>query len=67
MIFRLQYLTLRMERAPILLLELDISAPNEEEAVKQARIGIWPDEASGWRLVDLDGFEIACLFSAGGK
>ena len=67
MLFRLQCIAVRLGRAPILLLELDISAPNVEEAVKQAREGIWPGEASGWRLVDLDGVEIASVIGAGGQ
>ena len=59
MIFRLQYLTLDQDRIPFVSDEIDLPAPDADEAVSKARVRDWPDKAIGWRIVDLDGEEIA--------
>ena len=64
MIFLLQYLDLKANHAPSVLREVDLVAPNTDEAVAQARERRWPDNASSWRLVDMEGREIASAVRA---
>ena len=57
--FRLIYFTLGSDNAPYLLDERNREAQDADDAVSQARGFAWPDKSIGWRLVDVDGSEIA--------
>ena len=57
--FRLQYLGFSPDYTPGVLWEHELSAPEIVEAVRQARKSQCPRNSIGWRLVDLNGAEIA--------
>ena len=57
--FRLQYLAFSPDYVAGVLWEHELSAPEVGEAVRQARESKCPRNSIGWRLVDVNGAEIA--------
>ena len=57
--FRLIYFTLGSDNAPYILNERNVEAQDAERAVSQVRGFEWPDKSISWRLVDVEGSEIA--------
>ena len=63
--FRLQYLKIDQNYAPSVLFESQFSFADVDQAIDGSHDRPLPGEAVGWRLLDLDGAEVASWINPG--
>jgi hypothetical protein len=56
--FRLQFFGVGADHGPIVLTETEIQAPDASGAIRAAAEAIWPPQAIGLRVLDLEGQEV---------